>query len=149
MSINRVVLTGRITKDIELRATQSDNKVTSFSIAVDSYSKNQETNTTTTQTSFINCVAWNNQANFLNEYCKKGSLIAIEGRIQSRSYDRRDGTKAYVTEVVVDRVENLTPSPKENADANVNNSPVQQEPKLDSSFSIDDSGNENDDSLDY
>ncbi len=108
MSINRVVLTGRLTKDVELRATPSGANVASFSIAVDGFGKDQNNNTVS-QASFINCVAWNQSAKFVSTYCKKGSLIALEGRLQSRSYDRRDGTKAYVTEVIIDRVENLSP----------------------------------------
>ena len=112
MSINRVVLTGRLTKDVELRATPSGANVASFTIAVDGFTKDQNNNSVN-QASFINCVAWNTQAKFISTYCKKGTLVALEGRLQTRSYDRKDGTKAYVTEVVVDRVENL--SPKDNS----------------------------------
>ncbi len=108
MSINRVVLTGRLTKDVELRATPSGANVASFSIAVDGFMKDQNNNNAQ-QASFINCVAWNQSAKFVSTYCKKGSLVALEGRLQSRSYDRRDGTKAYVTEVIIDRIENLSP----------------------------------------
>lgn len=107
MAINRVVLTGRLTKDIELRATPTGANVTSFTVAVDSFGKDQNGNAN--QASFVNCVAWNNQAKFLSLYCKKGNLVAIDGRLQTRSYDRKDGTKAYVTEVVAERVENLSP----------------------------------------
>ncbi len=113
MSINRVVLTGRLTRDVELRATASGANVASFTIAVDSYSKDQNNNNVN-QASFINCVAWNNSAKFVSTYCKKGTLVAIEGRLQSRSYDRKDGTKAYVTEVIIDRVENLSPRDNNN-----------------------------------
>lgn len=108
MSINRVVLTGRLTRDVELKATTSGLNVASFSIAVDGYTKDANNNGVN-QASFINCVAWNNQAKFVSTYCHKGSLVALEGRLQSRSYDRKDGTKAYVTEVIVDRIENLSP----------------------------------------
>ena len=108
MSINRVVLTGRLTKDVELRATPSGNNVASFTVAVDGFGRDQNNNAVN-QTSFVNCVAWNQQAKFLSTYCKKGSLVALEGRLQTRSYDRKDGTKAYVTEVIADRVENLSP----------------------------------------
>ena len=112
MSINRVVLTGRLTKDVELKATTSGLNVASFTIAVDGFTRDANNNGVN-QASFINCVAWNTQAKFVSTYCKKGSLVALEGRLQTRSYDRKDGTKAYVTEVVVDRVENL--SPKDNS----------------------------------
>ena len=117
MSINRVVLTGRLTKDVELRATPSGASVASFTIAVDGFTKDQNNNTVN-QASFINCVAWNQTAKFVSTYCKKGSLVATEGRLQSRSYDRKDGTKAYVTEVIVDRIENL--SPKDTTGTNAN-----------------------------
>lgn len=113
MSINRVVLTGRLTRDVELRATPSGNNVASFTVAVDGFSKDAAGDGN--QASFISCVAWNNSAKFVSTYCKKGSLVALEGRLQSRSYDRKDGTKAYVTEVIVDRIENL--SPKDSAPA--------------------------------
>lgn len=104
MAINKVVLTGRLTKDAELRSTASSNDVTSFTVAVDGINKDS--------TNFINCVAWNTQAKFITTYCKKGSLVAIDGRLQTRNFDRRDGSKATVTEVIVERVENY--SPKEN-----------------------------------
>lgn len=118
MSINRVVLTGRLTKDVELRATPSGANVASFTVAVDGFSRDQNNNPVN-QASFINCVAWNTQAKFISTYCKKGSLVALEGRLQTRSYDRKDGTKAYVTEVIADRVENM--SPRDNTQANENN----------------------------
>lgn len=127
MSINRVVLTGRLTRDVELRATPSGANVASFSIAVDGFTKDQN-NATVNQASFINCVAWNQSAKFVSQYCKKGTLVAVEGRLQSRSYDRKDGTKAYVTEVVVDRVENLSPKDSNSVQDSENNN----------SFSIDD-----------
>ena len=101
MAINKVVLTGRLTKDAELRSTASGNDVTSFTVAVDGINKDS--------TNFITCVAWNQAAKFVTTYCKKGSLVAIDGRLQTRSFDRKDGTKASVTEVVVERVENYSP----------------------------------------
>lgn len=112
MSINKVILTGRLTKDVELRATPSGANVASFTVAVDGFGRDQNNNPVN-QASFINCVAWNTQAKFITTYCKKGSLVALEGRLQTRSYDRKDGTKAYVTEVITERVENL--SPRDNA----------------------------------
>ena len=115
MSINRVVLTGRLTRDVELKATSTGNNGASFTVAVDGFTKDQNGETIS---SFINCVAWSNSAKFVSTYCKKGSLVALEGRLQSRSYDRKDGTKAYVTEVIVDRIENL--SPKDTTGTNAN-----------------------------
>ena len=116
MSINRVVLTGRLTKDVELRATATGNNVASFTVAVDGFAKDANNNTVS-QASFINCVAWSQSAKFVSTYCKKGTLVALEGRLQSRSYDGKNG-KVYVTEVVVDRIENL--SPKDGSQDNSN-----------------------------
>lgn len=90
--INSVVLTGRLTKDIELRRTTSGKTCTSFTLAVN---RNRE------ETDFINCVAWNQEAESLEKYTKKGSLIGIEGRIQTRSYNDKNGKKVYITEVLV------------------------------------------------
>lgn len=116
MSINKAILTGRLTKDADLRSTPTGTEVTSFTLAVDGLKDN---------TNFINCVAWNNQAKFITTYCKKGSLVAIEGRLQTRNYDRKDGTKATATEVIVERVENYTPKANtEAASANQNTTPV-------------------------
>jgi single-strand DNA-binding protein len=138
MSINRVVLTGRLTKDVELRATPSGNNVASFTIAVDGFGRDQNNNPVN-QASFINCVAWNQQAKFLSTYCKKGSLVALEGRLQTRSYDRKDGTKAYVTEVITDRVENLSPKDSSAAVSNDNGfSIAEEEDNIALSYSDDD-----------
>ncbi|SRR5574344_62105 len=99
--INSVVLVGRLTKDIEIRKTQNNLSVTSFSLAVDDRTKDAEGNKTT---SFINCSAWRQSADYLGQYTHKGSLIGIEGYLQQRSFTRRDGTKANTLEVVVNRV---------------------------------------------
>ena len=113
--LNNVVLMGRLTADPELRQTGSGVEVTSFTIAIDRAFVRQGEER---QTDFINCVAWSNSAKFVSTYCKKGSLVALEGRLQSRSYDRKDGTKAYVTEVIVDRIENLSPKDANGTSAN-------------------------------
>lgn len=107
--MNKVVLIGRLTKDIELRVS-TNNKVAVFTLAVNRDFKNQEGKY---DADFINCVLWNKQADSLAKYCKKGSQIAVTGRIQNRSYDAQDGTKRYVTEVIVDNVQFLDTKPKE------------------------------------
>lgn len=107
MGINKVVLIGRLTKDVELKATPSGSEVCNFSLAVDDY------NGKDTVAYFIECVAWNKTAKFVTTYCKKGTLIAVDGKLQTRSYDRKDGTKAYVTEVVCSTVQSLQSKPKE------------------------------------
>lgn len=104
--MNKVLLTGRITKDVELRQTQSGISNVSFSIAVDRGFKDANGER---QADFINCVAWRQQAEFLANYVKKGYMLAVEGQIQTRNYQNNQGQTIYVTEVICDRVENLTP----------------------------------------
>lgn len=101
--INRVVLVGRLTKDVEVRKTQTGLSVASFTVACDRrVSKSQDNSQQTAD--FINCVAWRQSADFLGQYARKGAMVGVDGRLQTRSYDRQDGTKAYVTEVVCDNV---------------------------------------------
>ena len=100
--MNKVILVGRLTRDPELRSTTSGFNTANFSVAVQRNFKNKDGNF---DADFINCVAFRNQADFISKYFKKGNMIGLEGRIQSRSYDANDGTKRYVTEVLVDNVE--------------------------------------------
>lgn len=103
--INRVVLIGRLTRDPELRKTQSGTSVCSFTLAV-----NRRQNQDGTQDAdFINCVAWNKLADNIQLYQKKGNQLGIEGRINTRSYDNQQGQKVYVTEVIAENVQFLTP----------------------------------------
>lgn len=97
--INDVVLIGRLTRDPDLRTTGSGISVATFTLAVD----RQYTNSQGERgADFINCVIWRKAAeNFVN-FTSKGSLVGIQGRLQSRSYDNKDGQRVYVTEVVVD-----------------------------------------------
>ncbi len=101
--INRVVLVGRITKDPELRKAGSG-EVVSFTIAINRRYANKDGNK---EADFINCVAWNQTANFLSTYVKKGNLIGVEGRIETRNYDGNDGKKVYITEVRCESVQIL------------------------------------------
>lgn len=97
--INSVVLMGRIVNDLELKTTQSGLSVVSFRIAVDrKYSKGEK------QTDFFDVVAWRNQAEFICKYFHKGSLIALEGELQTRSFQTKDGTNRTVTEVLANNV---------------------------------------------
>lgn len=99
--LNRVILMGRITADLELKRTASGISVTSFTVAVDrNYVKQGEQR----QTDFINIVCWRQQAEFVCRYFGKGSMIAIEGQLQTRTYQAKDGTNRYVTEVVADNI---------------------------------------------
>ena len=103
--INRVILVGRLTRDPELRKTQSGASVVSYTIAV-----NRRVQTPgQPDADFINCVAWNKTADLMAQYLHKGSLIGVEGRIQTRSYDNQQGQRVYVTEVITDSVQFLEP----------------------------------------
>lgn len=104
--INRVVLTGRLTRNPELKTTQSELSVASFTIAVNRQFTNSNGNR---EADFINCVIWKKSAESLCKYTHKGSLIGIDGRLQTRSYDNNNGQKVFVTEVVVDSFSLLEP----------------------------------------
>ena len=97
--INRAVLTGRLTKDPELRTTQSGLSVAAFNLAVDRPYKDNNGNY---GADFISCVIWRKAAENFCNFTSKGSLVGIDGRIQTRNYDDNDGKKVYVTEVIVD-----------------------------------------------
>ena len=97
--INNVCLVGRLTRSVDLRYTPSGTAFGSFSLAIDRTYKNQAGER---ETDFINCVIWRKPAVNLSNYTKKGSLIGVEGRLQSRSYDNKEGQKVYVTEVLVE-----------------------------------------------
>ena len=99
--LNKVILMGRITQDLEVRQTPSGVSVLSFTVAVQrNYARQGEER----QTDFINCVAWRQQAEFIGKYFRKGRMIALEGNLRTRTYDDKNGTKHYVTEVFVDSV---------------------------------------------
>ena len=99
--INNVILTGRLTKDADLRKTTSGKSVASFSLAVDRGRKVEGQPTA----DYVPCVAWDKTADLLVQYCHKGSLIGVEGKIQTRSYeDPTSRKKVYVTEVVINNL---------------------------------------------
>lgn len=97
--LNSVSLTGRLTRDVDLRYTQSGTAVGSFTLAVDRKfkSKNGER-----ETDFVNCQIWRKSAENFANFTKKGSLVGVEGHIQTRTYDNAQGQKVFVTEVIVD-----------------------------------------------
>lgn len=97
--INRTVLTGRLTKDPDLKYTSSGTAVVSFTLAVSRQFTNQQGER---EADFINCTAWRKTAETLANYTHKGSLIGIDGRVQTRSYDNQQGQKVFVTEIVAD-----------------------------------------------
>ena len=96
--INKVILMGRLTRDPEIRNTNSGKAVCSFTVAVESGYGDQK------HTDFINCVAWNKAAEFLGKYFTKGMMIIIAGRISTRTWDDQDGKRNYVTEVIASEI---------------------------------------------
>lgn len=96
--INKVILMGRLTRDPEMRHTNSGTPVTTFSIAIDNgYGDNKRTD-------FVNCLAWNKTAEFVTKYFAKGKMIIVIGRITTRSWETQDGKRAYATEVIAKEV---------------------------------------------
>lgn len=102
--INNVVLVGRMTRDAELRYTPNNQAVATFSLAVNRNFKNQAGER---EADFINIVIWRQQAENLANWAKKGTLLGITGRIQTRNYDNAQGQRVYVTEVVADNFQIL------------------------------------------
>ena len=99
--MNKVILTGRLTKEPEVRYTPNGKAVASFTLAVDNgFGENKKTD-------FIPIVVWGNSAEFCGNNLNKGSKVLIDGRLQVRSYDAKDGSKRYVTEVVANYLEAL------------------------------------------
>lgn len=102
--LNNVSLVGRLTKDVELRYTPSNVAVATFTLAVNRTFKNENGDR---EADFINCVMWRQQAENLANWAKKGALIGVTGRIQTRSYDNQQGQRVYVTEVVAEQFQLL------------------------------------------
>ncbi|MDW4411584.1 single-stranded DNA-binding protein [Staphylococcus saprophyticus] len=111
--INRAVLVGRLTKDPEFRTTPSGVSVATFTLAVNRTFTNAQGER---EADFINCVVFRKQAENVNKYLFKGHLAGVDGRIQSRSYENKEGQRVFVTEVVTDSVQFL--EPKNNGQAN-------------------------------
>lgn len=100
--LNKVILMGRLTKDPEIRYTSENNvPVARFTLAI---SRNFAKKGEERQADFINCVAWNKTAEFINNYFAKGKMMVVSGRIQTGSYDGQDGKKIYTTDVVAEEV---------------------------------------------
>ena len=108
--INRVVLVGRLTRDPELRRTGNGTAVTSFTLAIDNRLKDANGQYTT---SFIPCVVWNQQAENCVRFIHKGSLVGIEGRLNQRTYQNKEGNNVQVIEVICDSVQYLDPKKQE------------------------------------
>ena len=102
--LNKVILIGRTTRDVDFRRTTTGTPVATFTLALDNRFVLKDGKPTT---DFINCIAWNKTAETMDKYVKKGMLIAVEGRLQTRNYENKDGNKVYVTEVVCDNMRML------------------------------------------
>lgn len=118
--MNKIILLGRLTKDVELRYTQTSNTaVASFTLAVNRrFVKEGEER----QTDFINIVAWNKLAETSSNYLKKGMQVVVTGRLQNRSWDDEQGQKRYVTEVIVEELEFVESKKSQGADDSILNS---------------------------
>lgn len=154
--INRVVLVGRLTKDVEVRKTATGLSVASFTVACDRRgSRNQDGSSAQPSADFINCVAWRQTADFLGSYARKGAMVGVDGKIQTRNYDGSDGRKVYVTEVVADSVQLLESRSQSQARAQSGYQDNYQQPSFqqpqnsynysDNSFGSSDSGSGMDD----
>lgn len=100
--MNKVVLLGRLTKDIEVRYTESGTAVGNLTLAVKRRIKNTDGEY---ESDFINCVCWKETAETMNKYLKKGDPVLVEGRIQTRNFEDKDGNKRYATEVVIEHMD--------------------------------------------
>lgn len=110
--LNRIILIGRLTQEPEMKYTQSGKAVTNFTLAVDRpHSQNKETD-------FIRIVAWDKLAELVAQYLHKGRLAAVEGRLQIRQYEDKEGNKQRIAEVVADNVRFLDRAPEDNGNGN-------------------------------
>ena len=121
--MNKAIITGNLTRDPEAFTTQSGISRSTFTVAVQRKVKNKDGKY---DADFLTVVAWRQTADFCNKYLSKGRKVAVEGQIQTRSYDAQDGSKRYVTEIIADSVEALgspnsdpgpTPPPSRNDNA--------------------------------
>ena len=123
--MNKVMLIGRLTKDPEIRATQSGKRVASFTIAVNRRKREDPAD-------FIQCQAWEKTADIVEKYCPKGKQVAIFGRIQTGSYENKEGRKVYTTDIMVDELELL--GSREDAPKPEPKPEPKQEPKQEDEF---------------
>lgn len=117
--MNKVVLLGRLTKDIEVRYTESGTAVGNLTLAVKRRIKNTDGEY---ESDFINCVCWKETAETMNKYLKKGDPVLVEGRIQTRNFEDKDGNKRYATEVVIEHMDFVSSKKEQTTE-------VKEEPK--------------------
>lgn len=134
--MNKVILIGRLARDPEMRTTGSGTAVTRFTVAVSRPFSGQSGER---GTDFIGCIAWRRQAENIAKYCTKGSQVAVEGRIQTGSYDGPDGTKRYTTDIVADNVTFLgSKGGNDNANFNTTESFTQAESTFQDNYGTND-----------
>ncbi|MGO2093032.1 MAG: single-stranded DNA-binding protein [Mammaliicoccus sciuri] len=121
--INKAVLVGRLVRDPEYRTTPSGVQVATFTLAVNRTFTNQQGER---EADYINCVVFRKTAENVNQYLSKGKLAGIDGRLQSRSYDNKEGQKLFVTEVVCDNVQFLEPKDSQNGSNSYQNGTIYQ-----------------------
>lgn len=107
MSMNKVILVGRVGQDPDVRATQSGVPVTNFSLATNEYWKDKATGERRERTEWHRIVAWDRQAQFCADYLRKGMLLLVEGSLQTRSWEGKDGQKRYTTEIRAQNIQFL------------------------------------------
>ena len=133
--MNRVIITGNLTHDPELRTTASGVSTCSFRVAVNRRFKDKDGNATT---DFIQVVTWRKTAELCADYLGKGKKVLVIGELQNRSYETKDGTKKTVTEIVADEVEFLSPKSDGNENSGRRGRNKQSEPDMDGFMDISD-----------
>ncbi|MBH9966656.1 single-stranded DNA-binding protein [[Bacillus] enclensis] len=123
--INQVTLVGRLTKDPEARKTMEGRSVLSVTVAVNRQFKNQQGQV---ETDFVMCKIWNKAADNTEKYCRKGSVVGITGRIQTRNYENDQGKRVYVTEVVADSIRFMDSRPAADRGHQHSEKPPEKEP---------------------
>ena len=108
--LNQVVLVGRLTKDLEVKELEDGKKVTNMTLAIPRSFKNAEGEY---ETDFVDCTLWNNIAENTAEYCKKGDIVGVKGRLQTNNYEKEDGSKVFKLDVVAEKVTFLSSRSKE------------------------------------
>jgi len=155
ISMNKVMLIGRLGKDPELRETKNGTKVCNFSVATTESYKDKKTGEYVNNTEWHNIVVWGALAEVCSKFLKKGAEVLVEGKMQTRQYEKKDGSKAYTTEVVVQsqaggKVQfgskasaeggDSKPAGKSASAAPVDNTPDSEVPEIDTGFDSDDFG---------
>jgi single-strand DNA-binding protein len=108
--LNQVVLVGRLTSDLEAKELEDGKKVTNMTLAIPRSFKNAEGEY---ETDFVECTLWNNIAENTAEYCKKGDIVGVKGRLQTNNYEKEDGSKVFKLDVVAEKVTFLSSRSKE------------------------------------